>query len=154
MQLDKPLAYGRTGLLYHRVEGITMWSSLQASPWRTLEYARTLAELHAQMHGVTVPADSQPQPPGQRDRLVEKLHDAEGLSEGLLQAALNRLENLPAGDRLCHGDFHPGNVLLTSAEPIIIEPLFSAQAGRRSRVPPLDAGSGRGANVGENYRAA
>ncbi|MBM3277789.1 MAG: phosphotransferase [Candidatus Handelsmanbacteria bacterium] len=31
------------------------------------------------------------------------------------------MDRLPAGDRLCHGDFHPGNLLLTPAGPVIID---------------------------------
>jgi len=112
---------GRMGLLYQRVKGISMWEQLQAKPWKTFEYARILAELHAQMHAVVIPADRQPQPPEQRNKLVEKLNAAKGLSERLHQAALDELANLPAGDRLCHGDFHPGNVLMTPDGMMIID---------------------------------
>ena len=31
------------------------------------------------------------------------------------------LDSLPDGDRLCHGDFHPGNILRTDGEPVIID---------------------------------
>ena len=39
----------------------------------------------------------------------------------LKDAAVRALEEMPAGDRLCHGDFHPLNVLITSRGPIVID---------------------------------
>ncbi len=35
--------------------------------------------------------------------------------------ALDALDELPAGEIICHGDFHPGNVLLSDRGPILID---------------------------------
>jgi aminoglycoside phosphotransferase (APT) family kinase protein len=45
---------------------------------------------------------------------------ARGLTDGMKAAAAAALEGLPDGETLCHGDFHPGNVIMTS-EPVIID---------------------------------
>ena len=37
-------------------------------------------------------------------------------------AALARLDTLPAGRTICHGDMHPGNVLMTSSGPVVATP--------------------------------
>jgi len=34
---------------------------------------------------------------------------------------LNGLRDMPDGDRLCHGDFHPMNVLGKTSQPIVID---------------------------------
>ena len=39
----------------------------------------------------------------------------------LRQAVLNVLEGLPDGEQLCHGDFHPGNILVTARGAVIID---------------------------------
>lgn len=39
----------------------------------------------------------------------------------LRQRALEILESLPAGDRLCHGDFHPANVLRDDRQCTVID---------------------------------
>jgi len=47
--------------------------------------------------------------------------NAPNLPPDLRDAVLLRLDALPDEDRLCHGDFHPGNVLLTVRGPIVID---------------------------------
>jgi aminoglycoside phosphotransferase (APT) family kinase protein len=41
--------------------------------------------------------------------------------DGVREAALRRLDQRPDGDALCHGDYHPDNVLVTRDGPIIID---------------------------------
>ena len=44
---------------------------------------------------------------------------AEAATEG--QALLEAIAEMPDGDRLCHGDFHPLNILGDTADPLIID---------------------------------
>jgi len=44
----------------------------------------------------------------------------EGSAE-LKEQALEALERLPDGDALCHGDFHPDNILMSPRGPVIID---------------------------------
>lgn len=107
---------GRPGLVYQRVEGDPMRKRLSRQPWRLLAYARRAAALHAQMHIGPAPADL----PSQRRRLVSKIRQAT-LPPSRQAKTLAVLETLPEGDRLCHGDFHPGNILMTAQGEIIID---------------------------------
>ncbi|MCC6191860.1 MAG: phosphotransferase [Anaerolineales bacterium] len=108
---------GRAGLLYQKCEGESMGDDLAKHPWRVISYARTLAELQAEMHAKPIQADLAPL----RRRLAHKIQEAKPLPEDLRTTALKALEAMPDGDRLCHGDFHPGNILLSRPEPIIID---------------------------------
>ena len=108
---------GRYGLVYQRVDGNTMWQELSRKPWRVLDYARRLAELHAEMHTRTIQADI----PSQRQRLASKIRKAAALPAHLRSKALVTLERMPDGNRLCHGDFHPGNILMTAQGAIVID---------------------------------
>jgi tRNA A-37 threonylcarbamoyl transferase component Bud32 len=119
---------GRFGLELERVDGISMLQAFTRKPWKFPFYARQLAELQADMHTRRVPELS---PLG--ERLVCKIKRAEKLPENVRQAALKALEKLQEDDRLCHGDFHPGNILLTSRGPVIID-WIDASRGR----PVLD----------------
>ena len=108
---------GRLGVLFERVDGPTMLQTLAAEPRRLPPCARLLAELHADMHSNSISLGL----PLQRRRLADKIQTAEVLSNRLREAALKALETLPDGDRLCHGDFHPGNVIMTVRGPMLID---------------------------------
>jgi len=107
----------RNGLVFQRVNGNPMNDMFKHKPWKGNHYARRMAELHVKMHTSTIQADI----PYQRQRLVDKIQHAAALPGHLQSKALAALEVMPDGDRLCHGDFHPGNILLTPQGEIIID---------------------------------
>jgi uncharacterized protein (TIGR02172 family) len=107
---------GRFGLEYEQVEGPSMLDVVLRRPWHYQQLARKLAELQAEMHQLSVPGL-----PSQRDTLEHKIRNAKPLPEKLRQAALERLDGLPKQARLCHGDFHPGNIMLTQHGAVIID---------------------------------
>ena len=108
---------GRNGLVYERVDGKNMWETLQRHPGRLFAFARQTADLHAEMHANA----TRPDIPLQRRRLENKLHYADRLPAALKQATLAALAALPDGGSICHGDFHPANILLTPARTVIID---------------------------------
>jgi uncharacterized protein (TIGR02172 family) len=107
---------GRRGLLYERLEGISMLEDMNAHPWRLLHQARSLAELHMQIHRQSISGL-----PSYRERLDYDLRNNPHLSEVLKDKARTKLESLPDGEALCHGDYHPGNVFLTKSGPMVID---------------------------------
>lgn len=107
---------GRPGLLFERVAGISLTEAFRHRPWTLVATAKTLAELHATVH-----AHKLPELPSCRTRLAERIRSVDGLPENVREAVLLKLEALPDGDQLCHGDFHPDNILLTRRGPVIID---------------------------------
>ncbi len=114
---DTVLIAGRHGLLYERFPGESMAFDLAKHPTRIFTHARKLAELHVQVHAKPMQADI----PQLRHKLERKLTDAKPLPDKLRTAALKALETMPDGDRLCHGDFHPGNILISQSNLAIID---------------------------------
>jgi hypothetical protein len=107
---------GRTGLVLERLDGSDMLSLLHRQPWRVLGLAHALAGAHLAVHQVEAPADL----PALRQVLAARINDA-ALPVHLRDYALRVLDGLPDGDRLCHGDYHPGNVLLSAGRVAVID---------------------------------
>lgn len=108
---------GRWGLEYERLTGKTMGDVMKARPWTLVQSARQLAELHGAIHAITGVADL----PSQRERLAHKIQAAQELPADLQAAVLAAMERLPEGNSLCHGDFHPLNVMMTPNGAQIID---------------------------------
>jgi thiamine kinase len=102
---------GRPGLVLERLPDRSLLLEVGERPWRVLRISRTLGLLHARIHAAAGP-DSLPTV---HERLRARLESALVPSE-LRDRALARLDGLPRGDRLCHGDFHPGNVLVAPGD--------------------------------------
>jgi aminoglycoside phosphotransferase (APT) family kinase protein len=109
-------ADGRYGFVMERLDGPTMMHALMAKPWFMPRAAWLLADLHLGMHERVITCL-----PSQREQVAGMIALASDLTVRSRQLALDRLAQLPDGDRLCHGDFHPDNVILTAGAPVVID---------------------------------
>jgi len=106
----------RSGIIYERVDGPSMLAALTRQPWAVLRCARLLADLHLNIHESVVAGL-----PSQRARLEQRVRESSLASAPAREAALRLLERLPGGDKLCHGDFHPDNVILSTRGAVVID---------------------------------
>lgn len=107
---------GRRGVVFERVDGPTMAHCMQHSLFRLRVYARQLAGLHAELHTISAPGL-----PSQHQRVYWNLEHSTILPARLKATAYQLLEKLPDNDTICHGDFHPENILLAEKGPVIID---------------------------------
>jgi uncharacterized protein (TIGR02172 family) len=107
---------GRQGIIYERLEGISMLQDMNARPWTLVKHAYSLAELHVKIHRQAISGL-----PSYKDRLQHAVSSTEHLESSLKNTILDLLQSLPDGSSICHGDFHPGNVLLTKSGPVVID---------------------------------
>ena len=108
---------GRLGIVFERIPGTSLLKILAARPWRLISTSRLLADYHARMHACSLP----PEAPGQREQIEQGIAWAKDLSETEKQSILAVLARLPDANALCHGDFHPDNILITGHGPVIID---------------------------------
>ncbi len=107
---------GRTGLIYERIEGVSMLEVFKAKPWNLMRFARLFAELHAGLGAVRIPGL-----PFQREQLKMRIKEAGHLPSDRKKIVLETLDAMPYSGQLCHGDFHPDNVLMTAQGPVLID---------------------------------
>jgi Ser/Thr protein kinase RdoA (MazF antagonist) len=107
---------GRPGVVLDRIDGLDLLGSLAGRPWTVRAVGKTLGVEHAGLHRVAAPAGL----PDLHDELRHRL-GSPLVPAGVRQRALARLEALPAGDRLLHGDFHPANLLRSTSGYVVID---------------------------------
>jgi Ser/Thr protein kinase RdoA (MazF antagonist) len=115
---------GRAASVWERVEGTSMWQRVVDRPELSAELGRMLADIQCALFELVPPVTL----PRQRDRLVAKIRTS---AATLDQSYIRALELLPAAggpSRLCHGDLHPSNVILSERGPIIVD-WFDASRG-------------------------
>ncbi len=107
---------GRHGFVMSRVEGVSLINRFAVRPWRLLSDAKLFARLHAQ-----VTAAHAEGLPFLRNPLRANIIETELLPDEWRVVALSTLDSLPDGESVCHGDFHPDNVMITPDGPVLID---------------------------------
>lgn len=106
----------RVGLVYERVDGQQAIKALEAKPLRLRHFAREMARLHASIH-----ERENDTLPSQKARLRRGLEEGQGLDDATKNRLLERLEQLPSGTTICHGDFHMENILLNGKDFVVVD---------------------------------
>ncbi|MEO8538522.1 MAG: phosphotransferase [bacterium] len=108
---------GRTGIVMERINGLDGLSAIDKKPWRVWAIGRDVGSLHRQLS--TVPA-----PEGLRsakEYMLGRVTASPRVPPSAVPRILDVVAALPEGDRLCHFDFHPGNVIESPAGPVVID---------------------------------
>lgn len=108
---------GRPGLVMERIAGKDLLSILQRQPWRVFWSGKVTGEVHARINATNAP----PELPPARGALRHRIATLRAHDPALVDFVLETLEALPDGDALCHGDFHPGQILLDGDAPVVID---------------------------------
>lgn len=111
----------RHGLVFERVAGASLLEGVDRTPAAMDVIAEQLASLHAQIH-----AHHAPTLRPLKEYLAHAIRRAP-LAEAIRAEALARLAQLPSGDRLCHMDFHPYQVIRQHDEVLIVDWLTACQ---------------------------
>jgi aminoglycoside phosphotransferase (APT) family kinase protein len=115
---------GRPASLWERIEGISMWERVVADPASSADLGRMLADVQRALFKVVPPVTL----PRQRDRVVSKIRTAAATIDPTLIRALDLVPASDGAARLCHGDLHPSNVILSDHGPVIVD-WFDASRG-------------------------
>ncbi|SEO13647.1 phosphotransferase family protein [Paenibacillus sp. OV219] len=107
---------GSACLVYEKADGPTMLGHIQATEESVIANARLLAELQHELHQIR--PDVTPNLKLELGRSIQRVGE---LSDEEQAKLASLLEQLPDGGALCHYDFHPGNIILTTDGPQIID---------------------------------
>jgi Ser/Thr protein kinase RdoA (MazF antagonist) len=107
---------GRWGIAFDRVKQASFAEQMQVDPIAAPQYLEILARLQARIHAHPAYHFG-----SLKVRLATNIASTRLLDEPRKQILLATLADMPEGDRLCHGDFHPINVLGEVSQPIVID---------------------------------
>lgn len=106
---------GRWGLVLEWMQGVPLTDYIQSNPERLHFAAQMLGALHRQLHQKTAG-----HLPSQRAHLIQRIQACR-LPGVQREALLQHMEHLPDGTALCHGDFHPENVLVGEKGVFVVD---------------------------------
>ncbi|WP_193726883.1 phosphotransferase family protein [Paenibacillus guangzhouensis] len=104
----------RKGIVYERIAGETMLNRIKKRPWSMIRESKRMAKLHTAIHRMNM-IDL----PSQYDILMAQIAQAPLLTEHEKVDVTHRMSELERDTKLCHGDFHPDNIVLSEREWII-----------------------------------
>ena len=106
----------RWGIVFDRIGAPSFVEQAAAKPERLPEFLDAMVRLQLRIHA---------QPAGQlgsqKLRLADRVSATPLLDGARRTSLLASLAVMPDGDRLCHGDFHPLNILGPPDAPVVID---------------------------------
>jgi len=111
----------RWGLVMSRARGVPFAEAMVVDLSLVPSYLAAMADLHASIHTKRVSSL-----PVLKHRLAGRIEVAAALDGSRRQHLLSSLSLLPDGEQLCHGDFHPFNIIGAIDSAVIIDWLDAA----------------------------
>lgn len=108
---------GTPCLVMEKIPGKDLYSGIKTNPFSLPFIPDTLARLHTNLFSIRSSGKFMTNH-GKARYCIE--HSA-ALSDGLKGKLITLLQSLPDGTTLCHGDFHPGNIIRSSGKKYIID---------------------------------
>jgi len=106
----------RWGIVMGRADGVSFGAAMQQTPTAAPRYIEAMAALHRAIH-----ARSLPQLGSLKARLATNIGRAPQLDDALRAKLLAGLAEMPDGAQLCHGDFHPFNILGEPGAAMVVD---------------------------------
>ncbi len=106
----------RVGAVYERIQGTTMLKEMLSKPWTFSKYSRLLAQCH-----INIQKPVEFKLPTVKAKLKRDIKASPLLSNEEKQQIYQYIDTLPDGNKLCHFDFHPGNIMVSNGQYHVID---------------------------------
>jgi uncharacterized protein (TIGR02172 family) len=106
----------RWGIVYEKVTGNNLTHLLSTQPLSLKKTAEIFATLQASFHNKQTD-----DLPSQKGYISHSIMGTDLLTKKEKDDILTILADLPEGNSVCHGDYHPDNVVLMNGEPMVLD---------------------------------
>jgi thiamine kinase-like enzyme len=107
------------GILLDFIEGRSVLQNLASKPWLVLRYAKKMANVHFKIHRADFKRSKCIKPLSQS--IADKISRVSLLTSEEKTAILSCLSCLRDGPSLCHGDFHPDNIIMSRDRLVTVD---------------------------------
>ena len=108
----------RTGIISQKLQNITMKDKINEDKKKSFEFAKVLAQEHYKINSIT---DTKKGLSEQKEAYIRVIESRTSLNNHQKNKLIQLLKSLPDGDKICHGDFHPYNLLYHDDNIYIID---------------------------------
>ncbi|HKM33335.1 MAG TPA: aminoglycoside phosphotransferase family protein [Lachnospiraceae bacterium] len=106
----------RYGIVYERIKGIDLLTILTKEMGKMNYYSKKMGQIHAIIHEVDIDVHY-----SVKDKLRNNIDEENELTTIEKEKVKQYLMTLPNGNKTCHFDFHPGNIMMQDDKPIVID---------------------------------
>lgn len=124
IDLDIPLTYSRKAgydsrtIVFEYIPGKSMLQKLASAPWKVFTYPKQMARLHSIIHSIHA---SDPDLSSLKESLTNKISRVSLLNADEKAIIISHLLGLKDGNAICHGDFHPDNIIVTNDRLVTVD---------------------------------
>jgi uncharacterized protein (TIGR02172 family) len=107
----------RPGIIMEKISGHTLTYLFQKKPYLLFNKTKELSKIHSKLNKIKAPGGLV----DLRSRIRKLVDKSTFINSDYKNFVYDILTQLPDGDKLCHGDFHPGNIIVNKGDPYIID---------------------------------
>jgi len=132
LNINAPHYYGmktindRVGVIYDYIDGKSLINVLMKNPLSIAGYGKLLAKEQYAINQKKVDGLL-----NEKERFKNQIERSKGKLGAYYAEVLNDLENKAKENYVCHGDFHPGNIMMQNGKPVVID-WMNAYSGTRA----------------------
>lgn len=116
----------RPAIIMERINGISMMEEMTRKPLKAAKHGEKLARLHLE----TADSAEGLELISIKVRAKQLVAGSELFSDEMKKFIFEIIEKMPEGNDICHGDFHPGNIIIAEDKYYVID-WFGATKGRK-----------------------
>lgn len=106
----------RYGIVYDQIKGNDMIQIMTTNAKLIKKYSRQLATTHVAMHKKNIDVKY-----SVKDKLCCDINSCQDLKAEEKDKIIRYLHALPDGDKICHFDYHPGNIMMSNDQLVVID---------------------------------
>lgn len=113
---------GQWSITMNYIEGKTLSQLMKENPEKKEEYINQMVDLQLEIHSKRAPLLNK-----LKDKLIRQINSLEMLDNIKKYDLLTRLDGMPKHVKVCHGDFHPNNIIVSNDKMYVIDWVHATQ---------------------------